>query len=251
MRKASACLAFLTVIGVAWAPPALAAPVVTATAKIVPIKGFPGTGDILGAGAALQINSTATGSESVGGVVSQLRKVVVYLPKGVTVNSKPFGTCSVATLESRGPAGCPKSSVASPIGSAGVVDPIAGELVKETATLQAFFAPGGGLNFYTNAASPISAQLVVQGHYSRAPAPYGLMFTANIPLVESVPGAPPVSTESINLKVGAAIRKGKKTYYYGRVPTTCPRGGFTGKYEATFETGETVTHTVTVPCPKR
>ncbi len=216
-----------------------------------PDQGIPGTGNILGAGAALQINATATGTESVGGVVSQLRKVVVYLPKGVTVNSKPFGSCTAAMLESRGPAGCPKSSVASPVGSAGVVDPIAGELITETATLQAFFAPGGGLNFYANAAAPISAQIVVPGHYQRAPAPYGLMFTTNVPLVESVPGAPPVSTTSINLKVGAAIRKGKKTYYYGRVPTTCPRGGFVGKFEATFQTGETVTHTVTVPCPTR
>ena len=30
------------------------------------------------------------------------------------------------------------------MGTAGVVDPIGGELVKENATLQAFFAPGGG-----------------------------------------------------------------------------------------------------------
>jgi hypothetical protein len=60
-----------------------------------------------------------------------------------------------------------------------------------------------------------------------------------------------VSTESIDISVGAAIKKGKRTYYYGTVPTTCPRGGFTGMFEATFQTGETVTHTVTVPCPKR
>jgi hypothetical protein len=251
MRKVTVCVAFLLAGATASAPSALAAPVVQATAKIIPIAGFPGTGNILGAGAALQINATATGTESAGGVVSQLRKVVVFLPKGVTVNPKPFPTCSAALLESRGPAGCPKNSAASPVGSAGVVDPIAGELVKESATLQAFFAPGGGLNFYTNAASPISAQLVVQGHYQHAPAPYGLMFTTNVPLVESVPGAPPVSTTSINLKVGAAIRKGKKTFYYGKVPTTCPHGGFTGKFEATFQTGETVTHTVTVPCPTR
>ncbi len=251
MRRALSFGACLTVMAVAWAPSAVAAPVVTATAKIVPIKGFPGTGNILGAGAALQVNATATGTESTGGVVSQLRKVVVYLPKGVTINSKPFPTCTVATLENKGPSGCPKGSAASPVGGAGVVDPIGGELVTETATLQAFFAPGGGLNFYANAAAPISAQIVVPGHYGRAPAPYGLMFTTEVPLVDSVPGAPPVSTTSINLKVGAAIKKGKKTYYYGTVPTKCPHGGFTGKFEATFQTGETVTHTVNVPCPTK
>ncbi len=251
MRRAAVCLACLAVMATACTSSALAAPVVNATAKIVPIAGFPGTGNILGAGAALQVNATATGTESTGGVVSQLRKVVVYLPKGVKVNSKPFGTCTVSTLENRGPSGCPKSSIASPVGSAGVVDPIANELVTENATLQAFFAPGGGLSFYANAAAPISAQIVVTGHFGTAPAPYGLMFTTEIPLVESVPGAPPVSTTSINLKVGAAIKKRGKTYYYGTVPMTCPHGGFTGKFEATFQTGETVTHTVTVPCPTR
>ena len=60
MRKASACVAFLIAVAAAWTPSALAAPVVQATAKIVPIKGFPGTGNILGAGAALQVNATAT-----------------------------------------------------------------------------------------------------------------------------------------------------------------------------------------------
>ncbi len=56
-----------------------------------------------------------------------------------------------------------------PSARAGVVDPIGGELVKENATLQAFFAPGGGLQFYANAASPISAQLLVaQGHFIKA-----------------------------------------------------------------------------------
>jgi len=251
MRRAWICMGLLAVAALAGAPSALAAPIVTATAKIVPIKGFPGTGNILGAGAALQVNATASGTESAGGVVSQLRKVVVYLPKGITINSKPFATCSVSTLENQGPPGCPKSSIASPPGQAGVVDPIGGELVTETATLQAFFAPGGGLNFYANAAAPISAQIVVPGHFSPAPAPFGLMFTTDVPLVESVPGAPPVSTTSINLKVGAAIKKGKKTYYYGKVPSKCPKGGFVGKFEATFQTGETVTHTVTVPCPTR
>ena len=253
LSKKSICVvtAGLTALALTLAPAALAAPVVKATAKIVPIKGFPNTGNILGAGAALEVRATASGTESTGGVVSQLRKVVVYLPKGVKIDSKPFPSCSTATLENVGPSGCPKGSVASPVGSAGVVDPIGGEDVRENATLQAFVAPGGGLNFYANAASPISAQIVVPGFYGTASGRYGLKFTAEVPLVDSVPGAPPVSTESINISVGAAIKKHGHTYYYGTVPNTCPKGGFTGMFEATFQTGETVSNTVTVPCPKR
>ena len=61
-----------------------------------------------------------------------------------------------------------------------------------------------------------------------------------VKLVDSVPGAPPVSTESINIKIGAAYKQGKKTIYYGTVPKKCPKGGFPVKVELTFATGETV-----------
>ena len=50
-----------------------------------------------------------------------------------------------------------------------------------------------------------------------------------IPLVETVPGAPDASVESIAIKVGGANGpKGKPTKdnFYGTVPLTCPKGGF-------------------------
>jgi hypothetical protein len=227
-------------------------PTVTLIAKAVPIKGFPGTGNKLGAGAALEAKYSIKGSESAGGVVSQITHVNFFLPKGTKINQKGFVTCSAATLENIGPSGCPKKSQASPVGRAGVVDPIGGELVKENATLQAFFAPGGGLQFYANAASPISAQLLVaKGRIMTAKAPYGPELNTAVELVQSVPGAPPVSTESINIKVGAAYKKGKKTVSYGTLPTKCPRGGFPVKSEITFATGATVTTVYKAPCPKK
>jgi hypothetical protein len=100
-------------------------------------------------------------------------------------------------------------------------------------------------------ASPISAQIVIPAHWETAPAPYGPKLTFEIPLVDSVPGAPPVSGTSLHVKAGAAIRKGGKTYYYGRVPAKCPKGGFPGKGEVTLQTGETITTMVKVPCPTR
>jgi hypothetical protein len=61
----------------------------------------------------------------------------------------------------------------------------------------------------------------------------------------------PVSGTSIKEKAGAAIRKNGKTYYYGRVPSKCPKGGFPGKGEVTLEGGQTITTELKVPCPKR
>ncbi|HUB36061.1 MAG TPA: hypothetical protein VL972_04495 [Solirubrobacteraceae bacterium] len=221
-------------------------------AKAVPIKGFPGTGDKLGAGAAVEAKFTIHGTESVGGVPSQITHVNFYLPAGTRIHSQGFVTCRPATLEDDGPMGCPRRSQASPVGSAGVVDPIGGEMVRERATLQAFFAPGGGLQFYVNAASPISAQLLVAtGRLSGAHAPYGVKLSSDVALVDSVPGAPPVSTESIDIKVGAAYRKHGHTISYGTMPKRCPRGGFPVKSEITFASGETVTSVYRAACPRR
>jgi hypothetical protein len=252
MRRASACLVVLGLAAVLLPGVAAATPKVTLVAKAVPIKGFPGTGNILGAGAAVEAKYTIQGTESTGGVVSQLTHVNFYLPAGTKLHPQGFVTCAPATLENVGPSGCPKKSQASPVGSAGVVDPIGGELVKENATLQAFFAPGGGLQFYVNAASPISAQLVVsKGGFAPTGRPYGLKLSAEVQLVQSVPGAPPVSTESINIKVGAAYKKGKKTISYGTLPKKCPKGGFPVKSELTFATGETVSVSYKAPCPAK
>ena len=255
MRRASTCLALLgltALLGLAAASSALAVPQITLVAKAVPIPGFPGTGNILGAGAAVEAKYTIKGTESTGGVPSQITHVNFFLPAGVKINQAGFVTCSPATLENIGPSGCPKKSQASPVGSAGVVDPIGGELVKESATLQAFFAPGGGLQFYANAASPISAQLLVaKGSFIKAAPPYGMEFSSDVQLVNSVPGAPPVSTESINIKVGAAYKKGKKVVSYGTLPKKCPKGGLPVKSEITFLSGETATALYKAPCPKK
>jgi hypothetical protein len=252
MRRASTCLALLGLAALGLPAVAPAAPVVTVVAKAVPIPGFPGTGNKLGAGAALEVKYTISGHESAGGVVSQLTHVNFFLPAGTKLHPQGFVTCKPEVLENTGPSGCPKKSQASPIGSAGVVDPIGGELVKENATVQAFFAPGGGLQFYANAASPISAQLLAAtGHYVPAAPPFSYEFTSEVKLIQSVPGAPAVSTETINLKVGAAYKQGKKTISYGTLPKKCPKGGFPIKTEVTFATGETSTATYKAPCPKK
>jgi hypothetical protein len=260
LRRTSACLVLLglgalVLPGASWASTCSTAgpcPTVTLIAKAVPIKGFPGTGNKLGAGAALEAKYSLKGSESTGGVVSQLTHVNFYLPAGTKLHPQGFVVCQPATLENIGPSGCPKKSQASPVGTAGVVDPIGGELVKENATLQAFFAPGGGLQFYANAASPISAQLLVsKGRFVTAKAPYGPELNAEVQLVQSVPGAPPVSTESINIKVGSAYKKGRQTVSYGTLPKKCPKGGFPVKSEMTFATGAIVTTLYKAPCPKR
>lgn len=252
MRRASICLAMLVMAALGLPALATASPTVTLSVKAVPIPGFPGTGNHLGAGAAVEAHFTIKGTEATGGVPSQLTGVNFYLPKGTKLTTAGFVTCPEATLEGNGPESCPKKSIASPVGSAGVVDPIGGTLVEENATVQAFFAPGNQLFFYANAASPISAQLIAgRGHFTTAAPPYGPELVTSVAPIHSVPGAPDVSTTSINIKVGSAYKKGKKTVYYGTIPKTCPKGGFPVKAEMSFVNEPTVTVTTKAPCPKK
>jgi hypothetical protein len=248
MRRASTCLALLGLAVLGLPGVASAKPTVTLVAKAVPIPGYPGTGNFLGAGAALETKYTIKGTEFTGGVPSPITHVNYFLPTGTKLHPQGFVTCTAETLENIGPSGCPAKSQASPVGSAGVVDVIGGEPVTESATLQAFFAPGGGLQFYVNAASPISAQLIAStGTFGGAG---GLEFSAAVKLIESVPGAPPVSTLSINIKVGAAYKQGGKAVYYGTLPTKC-KGSLGVKSELTFLSGETVPVSYKEPCPKK
>jgi hypothetical protein len=238
---------------------ALAAPVVAVKAKIVPIPinpsstngpTYPGTGNILGAGAALEATLTIAGAEY-GGFPSPVTKVVAELPAGVKLHPQGFPTCPAATLESHEVQKCPKGSAAGPAGEVLGVVSFGGTRVQEKATIQAFFATGGGLAFYTEGTSPAELEVLATGNFSTALPPFGPKLTVPVPLVETVPGAPYASVLSIKGRVGAAVKHGKKLISYGTVPKTCPAGGFKGKVEITFLSGETVTVSPTVPCPKR
>ena len=86
---------------------------------------------------------------------------------------------------------------------------------------------------------------------------FGPVFTGSVPLIQTVPGAPDASAEGIEITLGTAIRKRGKTYYYGRVPNTCPKGGFRVRSEFVFaedgseERPERVVVPFRAPCPTR
>jgi hypothetical protein len=258
MRKTLLGLMGFVLVVAAFAPgSALAAPSVTVKAKIVPIKGFPGTGNKLGAGAAVESQVTISGTEY-GGFPPPLIGVNVFLPKGVVLHPSGFPTCPVATLEptGQGPKFCPKGSQAGPVGVVHGEVAFGSKIVPETATVEPFYAPGGGLEFFTYGHEPTVIEVISKAHYVKASGIYSQELIAEVPLVETVPGAQDASVTSISVRVGSAIKKNGKTIYYGRVPKTCPKGGFPGKAELTFAglgglTQTTVTKLVKVPCPPK
>lgn len=276
MRRASTCLAVLGLAVLGLPAAASAEPeakIASFKAKAVPIPKpgggtFPHTGNILGAGAAVEAEYVFEGSgygatpQVPNGGIPPISGVNFYLPGGAKINPKGFGTCSEATLKNVGPTGCKPNSAASPKGSVLGEVTFGTERVPEQAELRAFFAPGGGLLFYTAGQSPVSLEIVSSGHYVNSHAPYGPELITQVPPVQSVPGAPLASVKTIKIKAGAAIKKGKKLISYGTLPKKCPKGGFPVKTEVTFggsfgperEFGipaKTVEATFKAPCPKK
>jgi hypothetical protein len=263
----------LAVVQAPGAAAALSARIATFKARAVAIPrpgggSYPHTGNCLGCGAAVEAEYVIEGSgygatvQNPNGGIPPISQVNFYLPAGVKLHPQGFGTCSEATLKNLGPAGCQRSSAASPVGSVLGEVTFGTERVPEEAELRAFFAPRGGLLFYTAGHSPVALEIVSSGHYVNSRRPYGLELITIVPPVASVPGAPLASVRRIKIKAGAAIKKGKRIISYGYMPTRCPRGGFPVKTEITFggsfgpgrEFGipaQTQTATYRAPCPRR
>jgi len=260
-RLVACCLpaATLATAAVLVLPAGVAArPEVSVKAKIVPVPidaskpsspGYPHTGNLLGAPAALEATLQIKGSEYFN-APSPVTKVVVDLPAGTKLHTQGFATCSLATLESHEVQRCPKRSYAGPPGEVLGVVSFGSSRVHEKGTLQAFFAPGGKLAFFTEGREPALIEVLAFAGISSAPAPFGPRFSAEVPLVATVPEAPYASVLMIKSKIGAGFMQGKKLISYGTVPKKCPKGGFKGRVELTFLSGETVTVEPTVPCPK-
>jgi hypothetical protein len=258
MRKASTCLAALGLALLALPGVASATPTLKFKAEAVPIPGFPHTGNILGAGTDLQTEYTIEGTEYFGSP-PPIIGVNFYLPKGATLHPNGFPTCPEEVIQRTGPGACPKGSSAGPIGQVLGYVTFGGERVEETTELFSFFKPGGGIEFFAFGHTPTVIEILSKGVYVNLAGAggFGPEAEVTVPLIASVPGAPYASVKTITGKFGAAIKSHGKTVYYGRVPKTCPAGGFKVKTEVIFaENGEEsrpepVTANYTAPCPRK
>ena len=230
---------------------ASAAPTLRFKTKALPIPGFPGTGDILGAGAVIQIEGKVSGTEY-GGFPPPLIGVKAYVPAGAKVHPQGFANCAPAAIEKNGPTTCPKSSLAGPKGFAVGEVSFGGERVQERASVQPFFAPDANLGFFVEGRSPVALEILAKGgQFVSAAPPFGLEFIGEVPLIETVPGALDASFYEGIISVGAAYKHGKKTISYITLPKHCPRGGLPLKAELSFFGGATAEASYKMPCPRR
>jgi hypothetical protein len=258
MRRASTCVAILGLALPALPGVASARPTVSFKAEAVPIPGFPHTGNILGAGADLTLEYVIGGTEYFGSP-PPIIGLNFYAPRGSVLHTAGFPTCAEDAIVNFGPSACPKGSAVGPVGTVVGTVSFGGERVEESVELLSFFRPGGGIEYLADGHSPVAIEVLDRGRYRHigGAGDYGLEEEEQVPLVATVPGAPYASVRTITGKFGAAMKSHGRTIYYGRVPKTCPKGGFPLKTEVILaENGEpskpeTVSAFYKAPCPRR
>jgi hypothetical protein len=256
VRKAAGLLAVLALIYAALAGSASAAPTVTLKAGFVPIAGFPHTGNILGDGAVLQLDLTIKGTEY-GGYPPPLIGASVLLPAGASIRGAGFTSCPTQTIvEEHASERCPLGSHAGPVGSASGFVVFGSERVPETFSIEPFYTPAEAIDLHMAGITPAAIGVTATGRLLDAPASgqQGPELLFQVPLVETVPGAPDASLELLDLKLGSGRKDGARWTFYMQVPSQCPSGGFQIGAQLTFAglgglTQQTVNASSAAPCP--
>jgi hypothetical protein len=218
------------------------------------------TPDELGASTNLSVSAKlAVPSEG----ASPVRRLTLYAPAGITVDTRGAGTCTAAMLQRLGPSGCPADARVGFGGGVAVLW-LPGGPVREPYTVDFFFAPRehGRLTLlaYASAVAPVAVELVVVAKQVPTPKPYGLGFSVEVPPISTIPGASNAAIETAFATLGSANVAyyenvhGKRTLVHIKgivAPKTCPPGGFPAEGTIDFADGSVLTLNPTIPCPHK
>jgi hypothetical protein len=99
-------------------------------------------------------------------------------------------------------------------------------------------------------------EILSKGHFVNSSGLFSKKFEAEVPLVETVPGANDASVKFIKVKTGSARRSHGRVSYFGTMPKTCPKKYLPVKAELTFAglgglTETTVPAEYHAPCPRK
>jgi hypothetical protein len=190
-------------------------------------------GSHLGEGATFTAEFSINGTEYYGHP-TPLTSLTVHLPAGVGGSSAGFPTCPLSVLQNREPEKCPKGSLAGPLGKVTMWMAFGSQFVEEQATLQAYFGSNEEIYFWLEGVSPAAIEILMSATYLPDSSPYGRALTFEIPLIETVPGAPYASITALTLGLGASYDKGGTETYSVTIPQECPTGNFAWAADATF-----------------
>jgi hypothetical protein len=187
------------------------------------------------------------------------RRALLHFQKGYKLNYALFPKCDRTKLERRGPSACPKGSRVGTGSAMADATPVVSTPVR--ATITAFI--GKRKNTYLIYAVPqLGLPVILEGTYRNVPSgPYGYSLDVSIPLVATLLGQPPATIVFFRITTGAKTTIKRKTKIGGKRVTRKatvslfenPRfctGSWQFAIEFTYENGEQLTPTDSVPCTK-
>lgn len=215
-------------------------------------------------GGATTINIGFQITTPAGRAPSPVTDVELLLPSGLSIATSDLGleTCSPASLEQSGLAGCPPDSLMGR-GSAAAEVPFGSAFVTEQAPITLFSGPLQNghpqLLFFASGEYPVLANIIFGALVMPAQAPFGGLLNATLPLLPSVPEGPDVALVRLQTTIGAKgityyeRVKGKTIAFHPRgilLPKSCPRGGFPFTAHLTFQDATNASASTAVPCPR-
>jgi hypothetical protein len=216
----------------------------------------------LGAGTTIRVGFQI--ATPAGEAPSPVTDVELLLPAGLAIATSDLGleTCSSASLEHEGLAGCPPDSLMGR-GSALAEVPFGSEFVSEPAQVTLFSGPlqSGHLQllFLASGELPVLANLVFGALVLPAQAPFGGLIDTTLPLIPSIRGGPDMALVGLQTTIGAKgityyeHVKGRTISFKPRsllLPKSCPSGGFHFGARMSFQDATHASASATVACPR-
>lgn len=182
---------------------------------------------------------------------------------GIGLSGLGLATCTVQTLETSGPSGCPPDSIMG-YGAAltGIV--LGTDIIQEIAPITILRTPDQeghfSLLFFAEGTTPVNTRIVFPGLLLPASSPFGGLVSIGVPLVPTLPGAPYISVIELHATIGPSKvtyyeQAGSRTLAYQPtgilLPNNCPRAGFPFAAQFSFLGGSVATAHTAVPCPRR
>jgi hypothetical protein len=206
----------------------------------------------LGEPSAASFDVTIAGSEYEGGPAST-NELTLRLPSGTTLTGSGFASCAKSTLEpsGQGPKACPAGSADGPVGSFSAMVAFGDGREEEKGTIEAFTSPAGGLWLLLFGHEPVLVEVLGTGHYVAGSGADGPAIVFELPLEETVPGAPFVSLESLRFQLGATREEGGRLLGSILTPSSCSGSmewGASGVFGEPEGEGQDASASVTSPC---
>jgi len=180
-----------------------------------------------------------------------LNRVVIKLQKGGKYNSSKFPRCNLATLQAKGPTGCPgKSKIGTGTGI-GRALPVVEDPVNGKLTLFNGSKVGGKDAVFVYVFPDLGPTFVVVCKISKkVSGNFDYTLDCSIPPIKTLPSAPDASVvETKTTTQKKIIKKGKKKYALIVAPKKCS-GKWKAEAQFFFATGETATAPYSGKCKK-